>query len=268
MRDPENNVTERIKIGLLTPSSNTIMEPRASAIFADLPGASVHFGRFRVTQIAMSDDALGQFGFEPQLQAAELLAEARCDVIAWGGTSGGWLGTANDRALCAQITARTGAQATTSTLATLAAFRALGVRRYGLVTPYLSEIQAAVQKTCAAEGFDCAGERHLEDRGNYSFAAYDEPTIAGLIRDVAASGPEAIAVFCTNFDGTRIAPELERETGISVIDSISVTLWHCLRLAGVDTSGLAHWGGLFALDLPAPQPQGRAGAAHSGTTRA
>ncbi len=261
-------MTDRIKIGLLTPSSNTVMEPRASAIVADLPGATVHFGRFRVTQIAMSDDALGQFSFEPQLQAAELLAEARCDVIAWGGTSGGWLGAENDRTLCAQITERTGAPATTSLLATFAAFRALGARRYGLVTPYLSEIQAAVQKTYAAEGFDCAAERHLEDRGNYSFATYDEATVAGLIREVAADGPEATAVFCTNFDGTRIAPQLERETGIPVIDSISVTLWHCLRLVGVDTSGLAHWGRLFALDLPAPGPQGRAGAAHPEITRA
>jgi len=37
---------------------------------------------------------------------------------------------------------------------------------------------------------------------------------------------------------------------------------------GVDTSALAHWGRLFALDLPAPGPQGRAGAAHPEITRA
>lgn len=261
-------MTDRIKIGLLTPSSNTVMEPRASAIIADLPGASVHFGRFRVTRITLSDDALGQFGFEPQLQAAELLADAHCDVIAWGGTSGGWLGADNDRALSAQIAERTGVPATTSTLATLEAFRALGVRRHGLVTPYLSDVQAAVIGTFAAEGVDCAAERHLEDRGNYSFAQYDAATIAGLIRQVAAARPEATAVFCTNFDGTEIAPQLERETGIPVIDSISVTLWHCLRLAGVDTSALAHWGRLFALELPAPQSRGSAGAAQPEITRA
>lgn len=261
-------MTDRIKIGLLTPSSNTVMEPRASAIIADLPGASVHFGRFRVTRITMSDDALGQFGFAPQLQAAELLAEAHCDVIAWGGTSGGWLGADNDRALCAQITQRTGAPATTSLLATFEAFRALEARRYALVTPYLSDIQAAVQRTFAAEGFDCVDERHLEDPGNYSFAQYDEATIAGLIRGVAAGGPEATAVFCTNFDGTAIAPELERETGIPLIDSISVTLWHCLHLAGVETSALAHWGRLFALALPAPRSQGGAGSVLPETTRA
>ena len=218
----------------------------------------------------MSDDALGQFGFEPQLQATELLAEAHCDVIAWGGTSGGWLGADNDRALCTQITERSGVPATTSTLATLEAFRALGIRRYGLVTPYLSEVQAAVQQNFTAERFDCAGERHLEDRGNYSFAQYDEATIARL-KSLGVKRTVVRARFNfagTNFDGTGIAPELERETGIPVIDSISVTLWHCLRLVGVDTSALAHWGRLFALDLPAPRSQGRAGSAHPEPTRA
>ena len=80
------------RIGLLTPSSNTIMEPRVSQILADTPGTTAHFARFRGVKIAMSDEALGQFSFVPQLEAAEHLVDAKCDVIAWGGTSGGWLG--------------------------------------------------------------------------------------------------------------------------------------------------------------------------------
>ena len=83
------------RIGLLTPSSNTIMEPRVSQILADTPGTTAHFARFRVVKIAMSDEALGQFSFVPQLEAAEHLVDAKCDVIAWGGTSGGWLGADN-----------------------------------------------------------------------------------------------------------------------------------------------------------------------------
>lgn len=240
----------RVRVGLLTPSSNTVMEPRVGDLLSGLSGVTAHFGRFRVTRIAMSDDALGQFTFEPQLEAAELLADARCDVIAWGGTSGGWIGAENDRDLCRAITKRTGIPATTSTLAMLDAFRALGTRRYALATPYLTEVQQAICANFGALGLDCVDERHLEDPGNFSFARYEETTVAELIRQVAGKRPEAIAVFCTNFDGTRVAPGIERETGIPILDSISVTIWHALRIVGFDTAALSEWGRVFCCALP------------------
>ncbi|KZY04965.1 maleate cis-trans isomerase family protein [Sulfitobacter sp. HI0023] len=246
----------RVRIGLLTPSSNTVMEPRVAELLAELPQVTAHFGRFRVVRIAMSDDALGQFSFEPQLAAADLLADAKCDVIAWGGTSGGWLGVENDRALCHAITERTGVPATTSTLATLDAFRAMGASRYALATPYLEEVQNAIITNFAKVGFDCVHERHLEDPGNFTFAQYDEDTIAQMIREVAAKTPDAITVFCTNFDGPRVAPTVEGETGIPVFDSISVTLWHALRRIGFDTAPLSRWGRIFECPLPRNDTRG------------
>ncbi len=250
-------MARHIRVGLLTPSSNTIMEPRAAQLVADLPDVGVHFSRFRVVKISMGEDALGQFKFDPQIAAAELLADAKCDVIAWGGTSGGWLGAANDRKLCTAITERTGVPATTSTLATLDGFRALGAKSYGLATPYLSEVQQSIIENFGALGFECLAERHLEDPGNFSFSQYSETTVADLIRDVAAKNPDAIAVFCTNFDGPRVAPKIEHETGVPVLDSISATLWHALRLIGYDTSGMSEHGRIFSCALPESAPQSK-----------
>src|ERR1700679_3259678 len=106
-----------IRLGVLTPSSNTTLEPVTTAMLAGLPGISVHFSRFRVTEIALSDDALGQFDDRPILAAAELLAHAKVDVIAWNGTSSGWLGFDADTRLCERIEAATGIRASTSMLA-------------------------------------------------------------------------------------------------------------------------------------------------------
>ncbi|MEZ5705683.1 MAG: hypothetical protein R3E56_10610 [Burkholderiaceae bacterium] len=50
-----------IRLGVLTPSSNTALEPLTSAIVATVPGASAHFSRFKVTEISLKPDALGQF---------------------------------------------------------------------------------------------------------------------------------------------------------------------------------------------------------------
>ena len=54
-------MTKRILLGILTPSSNTALEPLTSAIVGGLPGVSAHFARFTVTEISLKDQALGQF---------------------------------------------------------------------------------------------------------------------------------------------------------------------------------------------------------------
>ena len=46
--------------GVVTPSSNTVLEPLTSAMLAQVPGASAHFSRFTVTRIALSSRALAQ----------------------------------------------------------------------------------------------------------------------------------------------------------------------------------------------------------------
>src|ERR1700759_886663 len=89
-------MTVPIRLGMLTPSSNTALEPITSAMLAGLPGVSAHFSRFKVTEIALSDQALAQFDTDNILRAAELLAHAKVDVIGWNGTSSGWLGFDTD----------------------------------------------------------------------------------------------------------------------------------------------------------------------------
>jgi maleate isomerase len=235
----------RTLLGMLTPSSNTVLEPVTAAMLAGLPDVTAHFARFRVTEISMRDQALGQFDIEPILAACDLLADARVASIAWNGTSASWLGLDRDRALCAAIEARTGIGATTSVLALAEVFRLAGVTRYGLVTPYLDEIQERILPNLAREGFDCVAERHLRDRGNFSFSEYSEEAIAALVREVARARPQAVVVLCTNMRGAPVVEALERELGILVLDSVATALWGSLRRAGVDARRVRGWGRLF-----------------------
>src|SRR5712691_887184 len=108
---------------MLTPSSNTCLEPVTCAIVRDIPDVSVHFTRFAVTRISLDRESIEQFDVEPMLAAARLLAQARVHAIVWNGTSGAWLGLEVDRALCRRIQEVTGIPATTSTLAQVEAFR-------------------------------------------------------------------------------------------------------------------------------------------------
>ncbi len=64
-----------------------MLEPVTAAMLAGLPEVSAHFGRFRVTEIALSQQALGQFDDGEILRAAELLSHAKLHCIGWNGTS-------------------------------------------------------------------------------------------------------------------------------------------------------------------------------------
>ncbi|SFT41057.1 maleate cis-trans isomerase family protein [Halomonas saccharevitans] len=236
----------RTLIGMLTPSSNTVLEPYTAALLGELmPEVTAHFQRFTVKEISLSDQALAQFDPAPLLEAAGLLNDARMDVIAWNGTSASWLGFEADRRLCAAITEVTGAPATTSVLALNEALERTGVTRLGLVTPYLDGIQEAIVANYRSEGIEVVAERHLNDRGNFSFSEYDEATLAEMVREVAKANPQAITILCTNLRGAGIVPELERELGIPIYDSVSVTVWKTLALAGIDPARITGWGGLF-----------------------
>ncbi|HET6607685.1 MAG TPA: aspartate/glutamate racemase family protein [Rhodopila sp.] len=240
-------MTERIRLGMLTPSSNTTLEPAAAAMVSGLPAVTAHFGRFRVTEIALSDDALAQFDDSAILAAAELLSHAKVHTIAWNGTSAGWLGFETDERLCRRIEAVTGARAATSMLALNEVLRATGVKRFGLVTPYIAPVQAKIVANYAALGIACVGEPGLGIQDNYAFAEVPPERLAAMIRSAAAEKPDAIGVICTNLRSAALVADLERETGIPVYDTVATAVWKSLRLAGVDTGLVQGWGRLFGV---------------------
>jgi maleate isomerase len=238
-------MTKRILLGMLTPSSNTALEPITSAMVQNLPGVSAHFARFTVTEISLREQALGQFDDSKVLEAAKLLADAKVDVIAWNGTSSGWLGFDSDERLCQRITDVTGIPATTSVLALNEVYEKTGVRDFGLVSPYLDDVQQKIVTNYKKSGFNCVAERHLDLHVNFSFSEVTEDQIRDMVKDVALHNPQAITTFCTNLKAAHLAAELEEATGIPLYDTISTVVWKSLKIAGFDTRQVKGWGRLF-----------------------
>lgn len=230
---------------MLTPSSNTVLEPFVAAMLAELPDVSAHFARFPVTEISLQPRALDQFDPEPMLRAAELLADARVDVVCWNGTSAGWLGLEADDRLCAAIAERTGIAATSSVKSLVEILQRTRVRRLGLVTPYTRDVQARILATLERAGFSCAAERHAGERVNFAFAEIPEATIARMVREVAEARPDAVTVFCTNLRGAAVVEALERELGIPVYDTVATAVWGSLDAVGVAQRRVLGWGSLF-----------------------
>jgi len=234
-----------VRLGMLTPSSNTTLEPVISAMIAGQGGVTSHFARFQVTEISLAPRALAQFDNAPMLAAARLLAHAKVDCIACNGTAAAWLGLDRDEALVEQIQAATDIPACTAMLAYAEIFRRTGIRRIGLVTPYLGDVQARIIQNFAGQGVACPAERHAGVSENFAFAEIAPEAIAGMVRAVAAERPDTIAIVCTNMAGAPLVAALEAELGIPVYDSIAVVLWRSLLAAGVAPSRVGGWGRLF-----------------------
>jgi len=235
-----------LRIGMLTPSSNTVVEPLVAGMLTDLPEVSAHASRLRVTEISLKDDSQDQFAMEPMLAAGELLADARVGVMGWNGTSASWLGFELDRKLCEAMTIRFGVPATSAVLAVNEILETLGCRRIAMVTPYDDEVQARILAQYGEAGYECVAERHMGERVNYVFAEITDEEIRRLIREVAADMPDAVIVMCTNMRAAHLVDRLEQEIGVPIIDSLAAYVWKSLRLGGVDTGRIHGWGRIFS----------------------
>ena len=84
-------------------------------------------------------------------------------------------------------------------------------------------------------------------KGNHSFSQIAADRVAGMLREVAASKPQAI-VTCTNFPAAPIVGAMERELGIPVYDTVTRGVWGVwgvLSMLGLDTRPGRAWGRVF-----------------------
>lgn len=229
------------RLGLLLPSSNTVVESEAMRLVPADGSVTLHVSRFRMTVVSDSAESVGQFAPPAMLMAAELLADAKVDLIAWAGTAASWLGFERDEALVAQIERSCGISAMTSVLEINRRLAALGARSIGLVTPYIAALESRIIANYAAVGIDTRAAERLNLTENTEYAKVEPDRVAGLCRRVATTKPDAIVVMCTNLRGAPVVDALFQELSIPVLDSVAVTVENGLarlKIARADTAEL------------------------------
>jgi maleate isomerase len=184
------------------------------------------------------------------LRAAELLADAEVDVIAWNGASGSWMGPDIDRELCELITANTGIAATTATLAMLDAFEALDAATCHLVTPYIPEMNTLIVGQYLDSGIAAINVEGCALTINKDIGSVSLETIESMFARVIEAPADVVSVPCTNFPVIENIEYLEGKYGVVIVDSIAAVTWKSLMLAGVDPQVVRGWGQLFKLEQP------------------
>lgn len=226
-----------LKLGLIVPSWNTVMEfefQRMSAGFA-----SVHSQRIRHT--ADTEENLTWMSTQAPA-AAELLSHAKVDAICYGCTGSGFLKTPQaDRALAADLEGRTGVPCTSSSSAVAAALTALGVKRVSVASPYEPWLNEKLRTYLAADGFEVVAMKGL---GTQSHGSVTVDSVRALALEVVRADTEAIFISCSNFRTLEIIEQVERASGKPVVTSNQAALWHCLRRLG-DKRAIAGAGEVF-----------------------
>ena len=235
----------RIRLGMITPSSNTSLEPMTSMLLANTPEITAHYARIRVTEITIGAKGLAQFDPAPMLEAVSLLADLRPHAIVWNGTSGGWRGLDADRQLCQTLEDATGIATTTMTLALVDLLRRRNFKRIAFVTPYTDDVQAKILGTFTAEGFECRNSPCLGISENFAFATVPGADLDDMAARAAADRPDVILPFCTNLAATPFARGWEERYGIPVYDSIAMAARAGIELAGGDPTVIRGFGRVF-----------------------
>ncbi|NIF54874.1 GAF domain-containing protein [Burkholderia sp. Ax-1724] len=243
-------LSELKKIGFLTPSSNSALEPVTAAMTGQISNrVSTHYSRVPVRSLTLGNDDIGQFKTDTMVESAALLGHAKLDAILWNGTSGSWTGKGleADQEIVEQIQHATGIPASTTSLAQLEAFRHYGIKHYGLAVPYVEEPTNKIVETYGKEGIKAVKTARLELTENVVIGNVPFDRIRQLLRDADSPDAECIVVACTNLPATVVVDEMEAELGKPIFDSIAVTLWKALQMTSIDTP-LHGWGKLLRDD--------------------
>ena len=129
--------------------------------------------------------------------------------------------------------------------AAITAFRALGVRRIGLISPYIIEVAGALSAALEAAGFSITGFASFEEQEEARVARIAPGSIRAAALDIGRR-PEVEAVFlsCTNLRTLDSIAGLEVELGKPVVSSNQALAWQMARLAGIEPLDPA-WGRLM-----------------------
>lgn len=206
------------RVGLLIPSSNTVMEVDF-ARHLESP-TTVHTGRMFMEDTT----AEGEYRMldEFTMPAAEAVATVRPHAVVFGCTSAGALrGNDYDDELCKRIGAATGAEVISVIRSVRQAIQRAGGRRIGVVTPYVEELNAKIRESIEAAGdvevVDIVG---LGIDENFTIAEVEPGAIVDFaVRSFAGRDIDLLFASCTNFRAMDALPALEAALGVPVVTS-------------------------------------------------
>jgi maleate isomerase len=238
-------MTKSLRIGLIVPSSNTVLEPD----FHRHLGQSGIVSTARIFLESVTREAEVRMLEEDLPKAAELIRTTAPDVVVFGCTSAGALGTlAHDSAIGEKIEKLAGALAITVLHAVLSQLRAIGPRKLAVFTPYIPDLTNGIASSLAEAGFPPLKAAGMGIRVNLDIGRVTPGEIVDFVESqIEGSAPDCIFLSCTNWRAIEAIEPLHRKLGIPVISSNQAAIVAVGQLSGLpinaDSSALPAYSG-------------------------
>ncbi len=175
-------------------------------------------------------------GMEGKLtQAATLLPRgAKIEAVGYGCTSAS-AQIGSDRIADLIKAGVSTAHVTNPVAALIAACHHLGLRRIGLISPYVEVISARLRVVLDDAGIKVQGFGSFNEPIETNVVRISEQSILdAALRIAQDANCDAIFLSCTNLRTLGVIDAIEDATGLPVLSSNQVLAWHLLKLANVN----------------------------------
>jgi maleate isomerase len=157
-------------------------------------------------------------------------------VVAYGCTSGSFIGGRSGEAALARAMVDAGApRALTTSGALLQAVKSLGLNSLAVVTPYDDQVGERLASFLAESDVAVAATGNMGLTGRIWTVPYK--ATADLVRRTVRPGADGVFIACTNLRTFDVIAPLERELGIPVLTANQVTMWAAMAAAGSQARG-------------------------------
>jgi len=218
---------DRIRIGLLLPSSNTTQEYEFTRVLP--PSVSLHVARLPLRSVDAAATARVVEDIESESQK---LADADVDVIVLAATApSSRNGLGYDQELIRRIEAASGRRATTASTALIQALTALDIRRIVLAGPWTEATNTTSARFIQDSGFTVVAHQAMGLTSNLEIGLLDQQTALDFGARVDRPDADAVMLACGNWMTLGIVDRLEAALNKPVLTTNQVSLWAVLRLA-------------------------------------
>lgn len=222
----------RARIGVLVPSTNTILEPELYAMAPE--GVTCHVSRMYVPQSSIGSAPEAEMFIQNVRAATDVairdVVTLEPDCLIHGFTGLSFIGgLAGHQRLKEHLEARAGLPVTTGAEAVIAAVRACRARNVAIVTPQPEMVDEHYRQFFAESGMRVGRLQHIHCATALDIARVDEATLRRAMVEVNGDDIDAIVCVAADLASARVSDEAGRWLGKPVISMSTALLWYTLR---------------------------------------
>ena len=234
----------RKKIGIVVPSTNTIVGPECEDLRPR--GVTNHVARLTITNAPIQANDQGYMAHVKAMRdgigpAIDQVMTCKPHHVIMGVAIEAFTGGVQGAdALQKDLEERAGVGISMGSTAGAAALRKFGARRIAVLTPHQPKGDEIVHTYLTEAGFEIVRLVGMKCASPFAIAEVTPATLVQVLRDIDGDDIDAILQVGTNLANAAVAAQAERWFGKPVLAMNVVTYWDALRRCGIEDRVFGH----------------------------